>query len=149
MGATCLSDGLVLGLRRAVSSLSVVARALIVNVSASEFLFCTTREHPILQHFANEAEQETRRRLRIPSEALAVRVTRRQPKDGTIYWVIDLIARVVRDGLQSGFLFLFYHVKRSRRGSVPTVAHHQRWNVYDLEKSTHTAEERGNHSFHP
>ena len=43
--------------------------------------------------------------------------------------------------------FIFYVLRRRRRGSVPTVAHHQHWNVNDLKKSTHTAEERGNHSF--
>ena len=46
-------------------------------------------------------------------------------------------------------LALFYFYKRPR-GSAPTRAHHQCWNVYWLDKFPHTAEEgEGNLSFKP
>ena len=39
------------------------------------------------------------------------------------------------------FVF-FYDLRRRRRGSASTVAHHRHWNVYDLKKSPRTAEDR-------
>ena len=46
-------------------------------------------------------------------------------------------------------LFIHHDLRRKRRGSAPTRAHHQHWNVYDLKKSPHTTEEGGNRSFQP
>ena len=39
------------------------------------------------------------------------------------------------------FVF-FSDLRRKRRGSASTVAHHRHWNVYDLKKSPRTAEDR-------
>ena len=60
-----------------------------------------------------------------------------------------VIRRVNFSKLGFYFPFIFYGLRRRRRDPVPTVAHHQHWNVHDLQKSTHTAQERRNHSLQP
>ena len=41
------------------------------------------------------------------------------------------------------FFFVFWDLRRRRRGLAPTRTPHQHWNVHDLKKISHTAEKKG------